>query len=53
MRKELLPFNFTAVDLRETHLETSAGLSRTMLEERYNNESDLMDAVAQGDIERQ
>ena len=37
MRKELLPFNFTAVDLGETHLEASAGLSRTMLEERYNN----------------
>ena len=52
MRKELLPFNFTAVDLGETHLEASAGLSRTMLEERYNNESDLMDAVAQGDIEK-
>lgn len=40
------------MDLGETHLEASAGLSRTMLEERYNNESDLMDAVAQGDIEK-
>ncbi len=52
MRKELLPFNFSAVDMGKTHLEASAGLSRTMLEERYNNESDLMDAVAQGDIEK-
>lgn len=52
VRKELLPFNFTPVDAVETDLDASAGLSRSMLEERYQSEADLMDAVAQGDPEK-
>lgn len=52
MRKELLPFNFSPMDVMDAAPDASAELSRSMLEERYRSESELMDAVTQGDAEK-